>query len=115
MQPKEMLMKTTTRLISAFALAACAFAGVTYAQEPVRSGANFNKPGRQVDDNILTSGQGFAKASREIDDVRPARPRRLTGHEFDDEGTLSPRKSVRADRSSDVRARKTIRRKLVDE
>lgn len=108
-------MDTKTRWISAFTLAACTLAGVACAQEPVRAGANYNKPGRQVDDNILTAEQGFAKASREIDDVRPARPHRLTGHEFDDEGTFSPRKSVRTDRGSDVRARKTIRRKLVDE
>jgi hypothetical protein len=78
-------MKKSAHIVSALAIAFAAFAGVAYAQDPVKTGTNYNKPGRQIDDNILTSGKGFEKSEREIDDGTMAIGKRASplGRDFD--------------------------------
>jgi len=92
-------MKISGPMVSALALAFAAFAGVAYADDPVKAGANYNKPGRQIDENIVTSRSRFDKPGREFDDDVKTRK------SFD-----RPGRTI-----SDGKAKKTIRKKMVDE
>jgi hypothetical protein len=72
-------------MLTALAVAFAAFAGAAFAQDTVKAGENYNKPGRQIDDNILTSGKGFEKSEREIDDGTMPKGKRADalGRDFD--------------------------------
>jgi len=97
-------------MLSAIAVAVAAFAGVAYAVEPLDDGANYNKPGRQIDDNILTSRQAYERASREIDDTIVS-GRRINPQERDiDDGMLKQSHVVHHEK-----AKKKIRKKPLEE
>ena len=102
-------MKTSALLVSALAIAFAAFAGVAYAQDPAKGETNYNR--RQVDDNILTSSKGFAKAEREIDDTLPSgKPPR----DFD-EDAMKPGKKLNKSGRAVNSDRVKIRKKPLDE
>ena len=110
-------MKLSGPMVSALALAFAAFAGVAYADDPVKAGANYNKPGRQIDDNIVTSRTRFDRPGREIEEGIVTSGKRFDkpGRELDDD--VKTRKSFdRPGRAiSDSEAKKAIRKKIVDE
>ena len=102
-------MKTSGLLVSALAIAFAAFTGVAYAQNAVKGEANYNK--RQIDDNILTSSKGFAKAERDIDDTLPSgKPPR----DFD-EDAVKPGKKLNKSGGVVNSDKVKIRRKPLDE
>lgn len=90
-------MKTSGPMISALAVAFAAFAGVAYAEDPVKAGANYDKPGRQIDENSVTSRTRFRKPGREFNDDAKTRTN------FDRPGSTV----------SDGKAKKLIRKRMV--
>jgi hypothetical protein len=86
-------MKQASVFTSAIAMAVAAFTGTLYAQEPVRTGTDYSKPGRQINDNVMTSRQRFDKPGREIDDGTfvPGRQAHKARQVIEDETLLSRR------------------------
>jgi hypothetical protein len=112
-------MKTSAALMTALAVAFVAFAGAGFAQDPVKtkqsSSENYNRPGRQIDDNILTSGKGFEKSEREIDDGTMPRGKRADalGRDFDQDAQ-KPGKRLHRPGSHEPEVRK-IRKNPLDD
>jgi hypothetical protein len=108
----------TSAILSAIAVAVAAFAGVAYADEPVKAGANYNKASREIDDNILTSGKGFEKGEREIDDGTLPSGRRVNqpGRDFDQDALRAARDFDQPGRPvSHAKAKKKIRKKPLED
>lgn len=108
----------TSAVLSAIAVGVAAFTGVTYADEPVKAGANYNKAGRDIDYNILTSGKGFEKAEREIDDGTTPSGKRLNqaSRDFDHDALRAARDFDKPGRAvSHEKAKKKIRKKPLED
>ena len=108
----------TSAILSAIAVAVAAFAGVAYADEAVKAGANYNKAGREIDHNILTSGKGFEKAEREIDDGTLPSGKRLNHatRDFDQDALRAARDFDKPGRSvSREKAKKKIHKKPLED
>src|SRR5689334_24865805 len=108
-------MKTSGSIMTALAVAFAAFAGAAFAQDPVKVNENYNKPGRQIDDNILTSGKGFEKSEREIDDGTIPRGKNAdaVGRDFDQDAA-KPGKRLSRPGNAEPEVRK-IRKNPLDD
>jgi hypothetical protein len=118
------MKQSSQLLLGAIALAVAAFCGVAYADDAVKDSANYDKPGRQfddnivIDDNILTSGKRLDKPARAFDDgtVRSSKRLNKAAREIEDGSGKSGKHLSKSGRVvNEGTAKRKIRQKPIEE